>query len=173
MNRQEKEQVIASLKQDFADSQAAFLVSYQGLDVTQMSNLRNALREKNGSCKVAKVTLMRRGIEQVPAVMQLEPFVKEQIALVFAHGEPVSIAKVLFDFSKEHDKLLLVAGCFESQLLDAKAISALAKLPSREVLLGQVCGLLQAPASGIAYTMNAVMSQLLVAINKVAEKQAN
>lgn len=173
MNRQEKEQIISSLKHDFNNSQAAFLVSYQGLDVVQMSNLRHALREKNGSCKVAKVTLMRRGIEEAPQVAKLEPFVKEQIALVFAHNEPVSVAKVLLDFSKSHDKLQLVAGCYEEQLLDAKAISALATMPSKEALLGQVCGLLQAPASGIACSMNAVIRQLLVAINKVAEKQAN
>ncbi|MGE0010000.1 MAG: 50S ribosomal protein L10 [Candidatus Babeliales bacterium] len=173
MNRQEKEQVISTLKHDFNDSQAAFLVSYQGLDVVQMSNLRHALREKGGTCKVAKVTLMRRGIEQVPEVAQLEPFVKDQVALVFAHNEPASIAKVLLNFAKDNEKLQLVAGCYESQLLDAKAIKALATLPSKEVLLGQVCGLLQAPATGIACSMNAVMRQLLVAITKVAEKQAN
>lgn len=172
MNRQDKEQIVASLKQDFADSQAAFLVSYKGLDVTELGTLRHALREKGGSCKVAKVTLMRRGIEQVPQVTQLEPFVKEQVALVFAHAEPVSVAKVLFEFSKEHEKLKLVAGCLESQLLDAQGILALATLPPKEVLLGQVCGLLQAPATGIACTMNAVMRQLMVAITKVAEKQA-
>lgn len=173
MNRQEKEQVIASLKQEFATSQAAFLVAYQGLDVVEMSDLRHALRQKGGSCKVAKVTLMRRGIEEVPSAKQLEPFVKEQVALVFAHDEPVSIAKVLYDFSKDHEKLQLVAGCLESQLLDKKAISTLATLPSKEVLLGQVCGLVQAPASGIAHSINAIMRQLMVAITKVAEKQAN
>lgn len=173
MNRQEKEQVIDSLKHDFASSPAAFVIAYQGLDVSELTHLRHALREKGGSCKIAKVTLIRRGIEEVPSAKSLEPYVKDQVALVFAHKEPVSVAKVLYDFSKEHEKLKLVAGCVESQLLDKKAISTLATLPSKEVMLGQICGLVQAPASGIASSLNAVMRQLMVAITKVAEKQEN
>lgn len=172
MNRQNKDKIIATLKQGFSESPASFLVGYKGLDVTEMSSLRHALRAKGGACKVAKVTLIRRGINEVPAVQGLEPFVKEQVALVFAQQEPASVAKILYDFAKEHEKLQLIAGCLEEQLLDKQAISVLAKLPSKEVLLAQVCGSLQAPARGLACTMNMVIKKLMTAIKEVAEKQA-
>lgn len=172
MNRQKKDQVVATLKQDLVESPASFLVGYKGLDVAQMNDLRHALRAQGGACRVAKVTLIRRGIDEVPAVQGLGPFVKKQIALVFARQEPVSVAKVLHAFAKENEKFELIAGCLDTQLLDKWAISALATLPSREVLLGQVCGLVQGPATGLACTMTMVIKQLMVVVKKVAEKQA-
>lgn len=154
MNRQEKQNVIESIKNDFEQSSSSFLVGYRGLTVAQLTELRKKLREKGGTFHVAKITLIKRAIDAVPQVEGLRSYLGDQIALVFSKNEAPVIAKVLADFSKEFEQLKLVSGTFESSVLDAEAIKRIANLPSREVLLAQVCGTLKAPISKLAFILN-------------------
>src|SRR5580698_3870453 len=105
MNRQEKEQVIKSLKNEFAESQASFLVGYKGLTVAQVQALRRKLRSQGGEFKVVKARLMKRAAEGVVGAQELEPYFKNQVALVFVNKEVAPIAKTLVDFSKENTAL--------------------------------------------------------------------
>jgi large subunit ribosomal protein L10 len=159
MNRQEKEQVIQSLKDSFSASQAAFLVGYKGLSVKEVQTLRRKLRDQGGTFKVTKARLMKLAAEGVTGVQDLTPYFKEQVALVFAQKDVAPIAKTLIDFAKEHKALSVVAGSAEQSLLDNRAIVFMATLPSREILLAQLCGVLMAPAASLARVINSVKEQ--------------
>jgi large subunit ribosomal protein L10 len=159
MNRQGKEQVIESLKNDFAKSPASFVVSYKGLTVAQVQELRRSLNGKGGSLKVAKARLMKRAVSGLEGAQDLAPYLKEQIALVFSQKDPSAIAKALVDFAKNNDKLNVVAGSVDSKMMDKKTIQFFASLPSREILLAQLCGVLKAPVAKLAYTLSAVKEQ--------------
>lgn len=171
MNRQQKELVIKNLQESFTNSQASFVVGYQGMTVQQMQSLRNQLREKGGKMQVAKARLMKRAVEGLEDAEQVRAFFKDQIALVFAENESPAIAKVLHNFSKENEALKLIVGRMDSQLLDAQAVTRIASLPSREVLLAQVCGTLNAPIQGLASVLNTLVLKLLWTLKEVEKKK--
>ncbi len=171
MDRQQKELVVNNLRQDFQGSTASFLVKYQGLSVGQMQALRKGLKGQDGELKVTKARLMRLAADGVSGVQDMIPYFKDQVGLVFARGESSAVAKVLYDFEKEHAPLVLIVGTMEEQLLDAGAIKALALLPPREVLLAQLCGTLQAPISTTVRLLNLLIVRLLVVMKKIAEQK--
>lgn len=157
MNRQEKAELVEVLKQEFADSNALFWIKYQGLSVVQLQALRVGLREQKGRLKVAKVRLVKRVVSDSSAEMQeLLPSLREQLAVVISNGEPNAVAKVLYNFAKENEALRLVVGHFENKMINKADIEYLATLPSREVLLAQVCGALNASAASLARVLNLV-----------------
>lgn len=160
MNRQEKNLVIDELKNELLSSSAAFLIGYKGLTVKKLHQLRSNLRGKDGVFKVAKARLMRLAVDGQSGVDGLSDYFKDQVGLVFAKKDVAGVAKVLSDFSKENTNLQLVAGYFDSRILQREKIIQIASLPSREVLLAQLCA-----------TLNAPMSSLARVINKIAEKR--
>ena len=172
MNRQQKESVVESLQKDFLANKATFFVNYSGLTVAQMQQLRRGLREKGGSLKIAKMRLVKKALANVEGIDELLPYCKNQLGVVFAYdsNEISGIAKTLNDFSKKNEALGLVVGCLDAQLLDKSAISRIATLPSKEVLLAQLCGTLNAPITSLMYGLNSVIVKLLVALKEV-EKQ--
>jgi len=171
MNRQQKEVVVKQLKDNFSDSQALFVVDYRGLSVTQLQGLRKELREKGGSLKVAKIRLMKRAAADQDTAEALIPYLKDQLALVFSKEEAPAIAKVLYDFSQDNEKLKLIAGTLDSELLLQEQIKAIAKLPSRDVLLARVLGSLEAPTAQLILGLNAPMAELITVLQKMSEKK--
>ena len=171
MNRQQKEDVVKQLKDDFSDSQALFVVDYRGLSVTQMQGLRKELREKGGSLKVAKIRLMKRAAADQNSAELLIPYLKDQLALVFSKEEAPAVAKVLYDFSKDNEQLRLIAGTLDSELLTQEQITTIAQLPSREILLARVLGSLEAPTAQLILGLNAPMAELITVLQKMSEKK--
>lgn len=172
MNRQDKEKSIAQLHESFTHSQASILVSYKGLSVAEVSQLRKKLRENGALMKVAKLTLVKRAIGDIAGAVELKPYLKEQLAIVFAQNESPRVAKALLDFAKEHEKLQVIAGAVESQVLLQAGIKALAKLPSREILIAQLLGTMQAPVSQFAGILNMLIVRLLVVLKEIEKKKA-
>jgi|SRR5579872_6849118 len=150
MNRQDKIAVVESLHNDFANSKAAFVVGYKGLTVAQLSALRSQLRKQGGTFKVAKARLMKRAVQGLECLEELQPSLRDQVGLVFAQQEAPVIAKVLYEFAKENQALHLISGCMDSAVIDNQMITRIASLPSREVLLAMVCGTLKAPIQKLA-----------------------
>ncbi|MFI5332504.1 MAG: 50S ribosomal protein L10 [Candidatus Babeliales bacterium] len=171
MNRQHKAEIIQALHADFEGSAGAFVVGVQGLTVAQMQKLRAALRQQGGKLKVAKARLMKRAADDVAGPEHLKPSLKGQIGLVFAVKEAPAVAKVLHDFSKEHDSFKLIGGCIDTMMLDAASIERVATLPPKEVLLAQLCGTLKAPTTGLVYVLNALLVGPLVALKQLEEKK--
>ncbi len=172
MNREQKATLVASLKDEFAQSKASFLVNFRGLSVEQVQNLRKGLRSQGGSMKVAKARLMKLAAEDMPEAQVMMPFFKEQVGLVFAKDEAPSVAKVLNDFAKDNEALTIIAGCLEHALLDESAVKRIASLPSKEVLLAQLCGTLQGPIAGLVTALTMVQLKLLWALKQIGEKKS-
>ncbi len=159
MNRQQKDSVIQELSQKFASNQAAFIVRCQGLSVGELHQLRVNLGKKEGELKVAKNRLVKLAMADNADCNTLSPMMIGQTALVFAKSDFTGVAKVLHDFAKKHESLEIVAGCCESQIFDKQGVVALAKVPSREVLLSRLCGVLQAPVAKMAYVVAQISAQ--------------
>jgi len=171
MNRQQKEHVVESLRKNFTQSTASYLVGYRGLSVAQLQSLRNDLRQHGGTMRITKARLMGRAAQGVAGVQDMAPHFKDQVALVFSTQDASATAKALHSFSKKNEALSIVAGCFDKQVLDAKAVIKIASLPSKEVLLGMLLRTMQAPAQGIVSLLNMQLVRLLVVLKKAAEKK--
>lgn len=173
MNRQQKESVIGALHSLFSTTKGSFFVDYQGLTVSEMRRLRKQLRETGGTLKVAKMRLIKRALTDTQDSQVLLPYCEDQRGVVFAQdaGDVSPVAKVLRDFSKENESLQLVVGCLDAQLLDKQAIVRIASLPSKEVLLAQVCGTLNAPVTSFVSVLNQLIVRLLLVLKEIEKKQ--
>jgi large subunit ribosomal protein L10 len=173
MNREQKAVVIESLKDDFSKSQASFVIEYKGLTVKQLQSLRKELGSHKGTFRVAKARLIKCAVDGMSGVSDLSPYFKEQVGVVFVNNEAPQVAKVLQDFSKKNEALKLIAGYFDAQIVSSDTIGRIASLPSREVLLGQICGTLQAPITKLAIVLNMQMVRLVVVLKQIQEKNSS
>jgi len=172
MNRQQKEAVIKEVRDLFDQSQAAFLVGYKGLTVAQVKALRKDLREAGGVFKVTKARLMKIAASDITNVDEFSVAFKNQVGLVFVKkGEVPLVAKKLVNYSKENELLNIVSGYFESKPISKNEIGYLAALPSKEVLLAQILGTINAPASRSAGLVHTVISRLLNVLKHISEKE--
>ena len=172
MNRQQKDALVKSLETSFSGSQAAFLVNYQGMSVGQMQTLRFALDDQGGSIKVAKNRLVKIALKDVGQCESLSSLLQGQLAFVFASNDVTSVAKVLHDFAKENETLTVVAGCSESKFFDAQAVKVIASLPSREVLLAQLCGVLNGPKTSFVVVLRQLLVRFLLVLKAIEEKKS-
>lgn len=170
MNRQEKEQAIQLVKHDFETSQATFIVAMQGMTVENIQKLRKELKQQEGSIKVTKNTLLKIATKDMPGLEGLAPFFREQVALVFAHKEPVAVAKLIFTTAQANEKLKLVGGALKSKVIDKRQIEFLATLPAREVVLAQALGTMKAPITAYVSVLNQLILKFLWVLNAL-EKQ--
>jgi large subunit ribosomal protein L10 len=173
MNRQQKEKFVETLKADFSDAQAAFLVGVRGLSVSQIQGLRAQVRQNGGKLKVAKITLMKRAIDDLACADDLNLLLKHQLAVIFAQSESPAIAKILQNYSKENSLFEVVGGFLDTRVLDKQAVMKLASLPSKEILLAQTCGTLIAPISGLATVLNMLILRLLFVLNQIEKKKSS
>jgi large subunit ribosomal protein L10 len=171
MNRQEKQVVIDSLKDNFSNCTATFLVGVEGLTVSQFQSLRKGLREQGGKMIVAKNTLLKVAVGQIDAAKGLLPHFSKQLAVIFATQESPAVAKVVFDAAKDNENLKILSGSLEGQVIDAAKVKYLATLPSRDQLLGRLCGVLVAPIAAHVRLLNMVVVQFLFVLKQASEKE--
>jgi len=157
LNRSEKEAVIAEVTGLAAKAQTLVLAEYRGITVADMTRLRNAARDKGVSLSVLKNTLARRAV----AGSAFE-VVGDQMTgpLIYGFSEDaVAAAKVVADFAKTNDKLVIRGGAFGGKALDVEGVKQLANIPTKEVLLAQLCGLLMSPISRTAVVLGALAAK--------------
>lgn len=169
MNRQEKHSVIESVRSDFANSQATFIVGIEGLQVSDTQALRTALRKEGGKFCVIKNTLARMAIEGASCSDALKPYLRKEVAVVFASKDASSVAKIICNYQKEQEKLTIVAGCLDSRLLDQNKVKFLGSLPSREMVIAQVCGTLKAPISQFVFVLDQMRQKMSAEAGQAAE----
>lgn len=144
----EKQQMVEQIKDSFTNSQSVVVVEYRGLTVAEVTDLRAKLRAARVEMKVLKNTLVKRAADEV-GLAELDSYFQGPSAWVFSKADPVSGPKVLLDFAKTHEKLVVKGGVLQNKAIQAQGVKALADLPSREVLLSQVLGALQGPMVGM------------------------
>jgi large subunit ribosomal protein L10 len=171
MNRQQKVEVVNFLQDNFSKNAASILIDFQGLTVGQLQKLRGELRKTGSILKIAKARLVKLAIEDKDGGQDLLPFCKNQIGLVFADTDTPAAAKVLQQFSKEHEALKIIAGCLDSHVLDAASIVRLANLPSKDVLRAQLCGTLNMPMVSFVNVLNILILRLLWVLKKIGEEK--
>ena len=158
MDRAQKQDAIEALKGDFAGAGAVVVTHYMGLTVAEMTDLRGRLREQGAQLKVVKNTLVRKALDGSVGEAG-DALFKGPVAIAYA-PDPVSAAKVATQYAKDNDKFSVVGGLMGQQVLDQKAISALATLPSLDQLRAKIIGLLQAPATKIAGILQAPATKI-------------
>jgi large subunit ribosomal protein L10 len=148
LNRNEKATVVTDVAAQVARSQTLALAEYRGMTVEHLNALRKTAREKGVYLHVLKNTLARRAVKGTPFEVASDAMVGP---LIYGFSEDaVAAAKVVSDFAKTNDKLIVKAGAYAGKVLDAKGVSSLASIPSKEVLLSQLLGLMQSPITRIA-----------------------
>jgi large subunit ribosomal protein L10 len=169
VNREEKAAAVAALHERFKQATVTLLATSQGLSVGKMQQLRRALKQAGGEYKITKNTFARRALKET-AYAKLEELLEGPTGLVFGYSDPVAVTKVLVKFAEENEKLSIKAGLLGDRVLEPAAVTALAKLPSREVLLAQVLGLLQAPATQLLRTIQEPGARLVRLMGRVKDR---
>ena len=154
LNRNEKQTVVTDVAAQAARSQTLALAEYRGLTVEHLNVLRRQARDKGVYLHVLKNTLARRAVAGTAFEVAAEAMVGP---LIYGFSEdPVAAAKVISDFAKTNEKLVVKAGAHAGKALDAQGVGALASIPSKEVLLAQLLGLMQSPVSRMARVLAAL-----------------
>lgn len=162
LNLDDKKAVVAEVSAQVANAQTIVVAEYAGIGVSHLTVLRAKARESGVYLRVLKNTLARRAVADTPFAGLADQMTGPLIYSISA--DPVAAAKVLADFAKTNDKLVLKAGSYAGKVLDKGEVQALASIPSREELLAKLLGVMQAPVSGFA--------GLLAALAKKREEEA-
>jgi large subunit ribosomal protein L10 len=170
LNRNEKAAVVTDVATQVARSQTLALAEYRGLTVEHLNALRKQARDQGVYLHVLKNTLARRAVAGTPFEVASENMVGP---LIYGFSEDaVAAAQVIADFAKGNDKLIVKAGAYGGKPLDAEGVKALAAIPSKEVLLAQLLGLMQSPVSRMARVLSALAEKREGAAAPAAEAAA-
>lgn len=170
MPRKEKEVIVSGLSDKMKAMSGIVVTDYQGLTVAEISDLRAKLRPLKCEFKVLKNTLSRLALKSA-GIEGFEQHFKGPTALAIENGDPVSVSKVLMDFSKEHAKLKVKAGLLGSKVLTPADIKSLAALPPRNVLVAKLLGTMNAPITNFVGVLSAVPRSLVYVLEAVKKQK--
>jgi len=168
---EQKKQAVAALTESLKAAHTGVIVNYKDITVAQDTKLRKELREAGDEYMVVKNTLLRLALKDA-GIDGLDHVLEGTTALAISKEDYVSSAKILAKFAETNKKFELKAGFVDGGAIDADGVKELAALPSKEVLVAQVLGGLNAPITGFVTVLNGTMKGLVVALNAIAEKQA-
>ncbi|ARP84240.1 50S ribosomal protein L10 [Bordetella genomosp. 9] len=170
LNRQEKAVVIEEVSAQVAKAQSIVIAEYRGLDVASVTVLRKTARQSGVYLRVLKNTLARRAVDGTA----FESLSKQLTGpLIYGiSADPVAPAKVLSDFAKTNDKLVIKGGSLPNNLLNQEGVKALATLPSRDELISKLMGTMQAPIAQFARTLNEVPTKFARGLAAVRDQKA-
>ena len=170
MNRDQKAAVIDEVASQIEEAQAIFAVDYRGLTVKQAADLRGRLIQIDANLRVVKNTLTERAADKVEGAEVLKQFLEGPTAFTFVQGDPVLAAKALAAFRRESQLPEFKGGWMDGRELTVADIEALSKLPSLEVMHGQLVGMVASPLVGLVRSLNALLSGIAVALGQIQEQ---
>ncbi len=165
-----KKQIVLEIKEKMEQSKGIIFYDYRGLNVEEVTDLRNKLRAQGVEYHVLKNSMLKRAADMLE-ISGLDETFAGPTAVAFGFSDPVAPAKVLVEFVKKVKKTEIKAGVLGTKVIDVKGIEALAELPSREQLIAQLAGTLQAPISGLARSLSGIICKLGYALNAVKEQK--
>lgn len=169
MNREEKVALVEEISAEIGSSEAIFAVDYRGISVPQAAELRGKLREADASFKVVKNRLTKLAAEKA-GVEGLDELLQGPTALTFVKGDTAQAAKAITTFNKEHEVLTYKGGFMGETVLDPERFSAISKLPSRDVLNGQLAGVVASPLVTLTRGLGSMVSGLAIQLQQIAEQ---
>lgn len=170
MPKQEKIDLVAELKVEIESSNALIVTDYRGLTVSEITALRRGLKDSGADYKVVKNTLFQlaAGDKATDSMIQL---LAGPTAVAFVRKDAVASAKVLVDFARTHKALEVKGGYVEGQVYGVEQITALSKVPPREVLIAQMLGAFQSPIAGFVGTLQGIVSEFVYTLKAVADQK--
>jgi len=170
MNREQKAAAVAEIAESLKEADAVFAVDYRGISVPQAAELRTRLREVDATFRIVKNSLTERAADEIGADA-LKALLEGPTALTFVRGDAALAAKALQTFRRETDKLEFKGGLLGAEAVDTEQILALARLPARDVLYGQLVGVVASPITGLVRGLNALIAGLALQLGQIAEKK--
>jgi large subunit ribosomal protein L10 len=169
MNREEKSVAIEEIAAQIEASEAIFAIDYRGISVTQAAELRSKLRESDASFRVVKNRLTKLAAEKA-GEQRLEQMLSGPTALTFVRGDTAQAAKAITNFNKEHEVLTFKGGFMAETVLDEDSFKAISRLPGRDVLNGQLAGVVASPLTGLVRGLGSMIQGLALQLGQIAEK---
>jgi large subunit ribosomal protein L10 len=170
MNREQKAVAIEEIAAHIDESHAIFAVDYRGISVPQVAELRAKLRDADATFKVVKNSLTERAADQAGAET-LKEYLAGPTALTFVRGDVATAAKAIADYAKATQLLPFKGGLMDGAVLDVDQLRSLSRLPSREVLYGQLVGVVASPVGGLVRSLAALVGGLASALGQVQQKK--
>ena len=170
MQKELKIKLVKDIKEKFDKSKVVILTDYKGLTMSQLSKLRGKLRTIDAEYKVFKNTLISRAIKD-KSYDGIDPLLTGSTAILFGYKDQVAPTKVLSEFIKENEKPGIKGGLLDGKVIDTKTITMLAKLPSREVLLGRVVGTMKAPITNFVLDCKGILNKFVYALSAIRDKK--
>jgi large subunit ribosomal protein L10 len=170
LNREQKAAVIDEIAAEIQGAEAIYAVDYRGISVPAVADLRTKLREADASFRVVKNTLTERAADKAE-VGELKELLQGPTALTFVRGDAALAAKALSDHAKITDTLEFKGGFMNGAALSADDIKSLSRLPSREVLYGQLVGIVASPITGLVRGLGSLVGGLAIALGQLQEKK--
>jgi large subunit ribosomal protein L10 len=158
MDRARKRELVSTLNEAWKDTGVIVVAHYKGMTVSEMSDFRKRVKEAGGTVKVAKNSLAKLALKDTSSE-SIADLLKGQTCVAYSQ-DPVSAAKISVKYAKENGKLVILGGAMGKTVMDAKAVKALADLPSLDELRATIVGLVQAPATKIARLLKEPGAQL-------------
>ena len=171
LTRAQKQEMVDRYESGLAQAPHAFLISYQGIKVNDVTELRARVSAAGGSYEVVKNTLALRAIEGKPLAALSSTFTGA-IAVVYTDGDPVAVAKTLTEFAKTVPAVVFRGGIVEGRPIAANEVEQIAKLASREELIAKLLFLLQSPLTRLVRTLAAIPRDLVVVLDQIGKQKA-
>ncbi len=168
MPNPKKVETVKRLQEILKDVPYIFFADYKGMRVNELQTLKRQLREKGATFTVVKNTLTHIALSNL-GMQDTKRFLKGPTAIIIAKDDPGSVLKAVLNFDKERNLPAVKGGIVEGRIVEENQIEALSKLPSREVLLAQLLGTLQAPTRGLVTVLSGTIRGLVVALNQIKE----
>lgn len=170
MNRDEKAQAIERIAAEIEAAEAIFAVDYRGISVPQAAELRGKLRESDASFRVVKNRLTKRAADQV-GEERLSALLQGPTALAFVRGDTAQAAKAITTFNKEHEVLTFKGGFMADLELDEDKFKSISRLPARNVLDGQLAGVVASPLTGLVRGLGSMVGGLANQLQQLQEQK--
>jgi large subunit ribosomal protein L10 len=172
LNREQKAAAVAEIADAIRESEAVYAVDFRGISVPQAAGLRTELREADATFRVVKNSLTERAADEADAAV-LKPLLEGPTALTFVRGDAAVAAKALATFGRQTDLLAFKGGMLNGDALDADQIRSISQLPARDVLYGQLVGIVASPITGVVRGLHALIQGIALQLGQIAEKKAS
>jgi large subunit ribosomal protein L10 len=172
VNREEKIQSVAELKEKMKKASITLLADFKGMKVNELNDLRRELRKSSARLQVVKNTLAKIAVKDTEFKDLGEHF-KETVALVTGEGDPVAPAKVLVKFAKDKETPKIKVGFLSGELMKASQVEALSRLPSREEMIAKLMGSMQAPTQNLVNVLAAIPRKLVTVLAAIRDKKTS
>ncbi len=169
MPTEQKTTAVKELEKQARESKGLIVTSFKSLKTVEFNEMRAKLRPHSSEYKVVKNSLTRIALKNA-GMEQLADMLDGPTAIVLERGDAIAAMKIVFEYAKTHENLKINGGVFEGKVLGAKELKAIASLPSREVLLAQLLGTLQAPMVNLVSVLQAPMRDLVGVLDQIAKK---